>query len=107
MRDWNCRPAWSWGIFYFTFDDHGLDFTRVIPVAAATLLLTALGASAALDDPSQWPFFAGPCLCPVLSSGLIPRSVVPMIIIGNAGEALLMLSLATTEASLLGESLFS
>jgi len=97
------KPTWSGGIFHFTFDDKSLDFTRIIPVAATTLLLTALGVSAALDDHSQWAFAAGPAICLALSAGLIPRSVAPMILTGNAGEALLLASLMITEAGLLGQ----
>lgn len=97
------RPTWSGGIFHFTFNDPGFDFTRIIPVALTTVLLTALGVSATLQDASHWAFAAGPAACLALSAGLIPRSVAPMILTGNAGEALLIASLMITEASLLGQ----
>lgn len=68
----------------------GLDFTRIIPVVVTTVLLTALGVSAALQDPSQWAFAAGPAACLALSAGIIPRSVAPMILTGNAGRCRFM-----------------
>lgn len=97
------RPTWSAGILHFTFNDAGFDFTRIIPVALTTLLLTALGVSATLQDASNWAFAAGPAACLALSAGLIPRSVAPMILTGNGGEALLIASLMATEAALLGQ----
>lgn len=72
-------------------------------MALTTALLTALGVSATLHDASNWAFAAGPAACLALSAGLIPRSVAPMILTGNAGEALLIASLMATEASLLGQ----
>jgi hypothetical protein len=94
------RPTWSSGIFHFTFDDFGFDFTRIIPVAATTVLLTALGTGAALHDAAFLPFALGPAACLALSAGVIPRSVAPMILTGNGGEAALIASLAYTEALL-------
>jgi hypothetical protein len=101
-----CRPTWSLGIYHCTYNDPGFDFTRVIPVAAVTLLLTALCVSATLDDPSQWAFAAGPAICLALSAGLIPKKVAPLIITGNAGEAFMLLSLLITQAGLLGKQVF-
>ena len=83
----------------------GFDFTRIIPVGLTTVLLTALGVSAALEDPSQWAVAAGPAACLALSAGIIPRSVAPMILTGNAGEVMLIASLVATEAGLLGQKL--
>lgn len=96
------RPTWSSGVFHFTYDDKGFDFTRIIPVAVTTLLLTALGGAAALKDSSLLPFALGPAACLALSAGVIPRSVAPMILTGNAGEALLVASLVLTEYQLRG-----
>ncbi|PSC73837.1 glycosyl transferase family 1 [Micractinium conductrix] len=99
------RPTWSGGVFHFTYNDAGFDFTRIIPVGLTTVLLTALGVSAALEDPSQWAVAAGPAACLALSAGIIPRSVAPMILTGNAGEVMLIASLVATEAGLLGQKL--
>ncbi len=97
------RPTWSLGILHYTYDDPKFDFTRVVPVAVTTLLLTILGVASTVNDLSHWPFFVGPAACLALSAGVIPKNVAPLILTGNAGEAVLLASLAFTEWQMFGQ----
>ena len=56
------EPQWQNGILHFTYPPKPLDFVRIIPVAATTVFLTALGVAAAQHDASLWPFPAGKAL---------------------------------------------
>ncbi|KAK9808966.1 hypothetical protein WJX72_007148 [[Myrmecia] bisecta] len=94
------RPTWSFGILHFTYEPKPFDFTRIIPVAATTVFLLALGVGAAKSDPALWPLPAGAGICLALSAGIVPRSVAPMILTGNFGEVCLLAGLVLAELRL-------
>ena len=70
------EPQWQNGILHFTYPPKPLDFVRIIPVAATTVFLMALGVAAAKHNASLWPFPAGKALHGVLSPSARGRSAV-------------------------------